>query len=55
MNDVWWTRGGHGGGGGCPSTNSCVINDRVSFLLVKLSIVDLANIWDPGYRWSARW
>ena len=38
------------GGGGCPTTNLCAINDRASFLLVKLSTVDLMNIWGPGYR-----
>ena len=39
----------------CPSTNSCAINDRASFLLVKSSTVDLVNVCGPGYRWSARW
>ena len=42
-------------GGGCPTTNSCVIYHRVSFLPVKSSIVDLVNIWALGYRWSAWW
>ena len=41
--------------GGCPSTNLCAINDRVSFLLVKLSIVDIVNVWGPSYRWSTQW
>ena len=40
-------------GGGCPTTNSCVIYHRVSFLPVKSSIVDLVNIWALDYRWSA--
>ena len=43
---------GGGGGGRCPSTNSCAISDRASFLPVKSSIVDLVNIRTPGYRHS---
>ena len=31
----------------------CTINDRASFLPVKLSIGNLTNVWGPGYRWSA--
>ena len=42
VNDIWWTRGGGGGRGGrCLSTNLCAINDRASFLPVKLSTVNL--------------
>ena len=50
----WWMRGGLRGGGDCPSTNLCAINDRVSFLPVKLSIVDIVNVWGTGYCWSAQ-
>ena len=32
-------------GGQYPSTNPCAMNDRASFLPVKLSTVDLMNIW----------
>ena len=56
MNDVCWTQGdirGGGGGGACPTTNSCVINQRASFLLVKSSTVNLMNNLGPGYHWSA--
>ena len=45
--DARWTLGGR-----CPSTNSCAINDRASFLPVKLSTVNLVNILH-GVR--ARW
>ena len=37
------------GGGAVPIYK---LNDRVSFLLVKLSTVDFVNVWSPGYRWS---
>ena len=48
VNDVWWTRGGRRGGGGrCPSINSCAI---ASFLPVKSSTVDLVKLRSPGYR-----
>ena len=47
--DVTWTRGGRSVGG-CPTTNSCVISHRPRFLPVKLSTVDVMNIWGPGYR-----
>ena len=36
---------GGGGGGRCPSTNLCAINDRASFLPVKSSTVDLKFPW----------
>ena len=39
---------GGGGGGRCPSINSCAINDRASFLPVTSSIVDLVNLRSPG-------
>ena len=42
-------------GGPCPSTNSCAINDRASFLLVKSSTVDLMNVWGPDYCWNTQW
>ena len=42
-------------GGRCPTTNLCVINHSVSFLLVKLSTVDFVNVWCPGCCWSTRW
>ena len=42
-------------GGRCPTTNSCVINHRASFLLVKLSTVDFVNVWCSGCCWSTRW
>ena len=53
MNDVWWMRGGCRGDIAHLQTH--VINNRASFLQVKLSTVDLVNIWDPGYHWSTRW
>ena len=34
--------------GCCPSTNLCEINDKVSFLPVKSSTVDLVNLRSPG-------
>ena len=37
VDDVWWMRGGRRGGG--PTTNSCAINRRASFLPVKSSTV----------------
>ena len=37
-------QGGRGGGGDSPSTNSCAINDRASFLPVKSSTVNLVNV-----------
>ena len=42
-------RGGDigGGEGQCPSINSCTINLRSSFLLFKLSTLNLVNIWGP--------
>ena len=53
VNDVGGREVDVGGGGGrCPTTNSCAINPRASFLPVKSSTVDLVNVWGPGYRWS---
>ena len=46
--------GGGGGGGGAQLQNSCAINHRANFLPVKSSIVDLVNVWGPGYSWSVR-
>ena len=42
-------RRGHRGERQCPSTNLCTINLRANFLLFKLSILDLVNIWGPAY------
>ena len=33
-----------------PTTNSCTINLRASFLLFKRGTLDLVNIWDPMER-----
>jgi len=54
VNDIWWMCEVDMGGR-CPSTNSCAINDRASFLPVKSNTVDFVNVLGPGYRWSARW
>ena len=54
VNDVWWTWGGHMGGG-AHLTNSFAINHRATFLPVELSTINLMNVWGPGYRWSTRW
>ena len=40
VNNICWTRGG-GGGGHCPCTNLCAINDRASFLPVRSNTVNL--------------
>ena len=41
--DVWWMFEGC-----CQTTNVCVTNLRVSFLLVKLSVLNLVNTWGPA-------
>ena len=45
------------GGGGVVPNYKFVCNKtyRGSFLPVKLSTVDLVNVWVPDYRWSAQW
>ena len=37
-----------GGGGICPSTNSCAMSDRVNFVPVKSNTIDLVNILHGG-------
>ena len=54
VNEVWWTWGGHMGGG-AHLTNSFAINHRATFLPVESSTINLMNVWGPGNRWSARW
>ena len=44
LNDVWWTcRGAE------PNYKLVCNNDRVSFLPVKSSTVNLMNVWGDGY------
>ena len=46
--------GGHEVGMGEGGRAQLQIHDyhRANFLLVKLSTVDLVNVWGPGYHWS---
>ena len=42
-------------GGAQLQTHDCAIKLRACFLPMKLSTVDLVNIWGPGYCLSAWW
>ena len=52
VNDIWCMRGGRGCGGG--GGGGRLQTDRMSFLPVNSSTVNLVNVWGPGYHWSAR-